>query len=199
MNKKELVIPKKEQLWADIACNNWNYPSCATVRLGLSHRGEALHLEYRVVESNTQALCTEINGPVWQDSCVEFFCSFDGKSYYNLEFNCIGTVHAAHGRDRDRRELLAPEQLEKLLICPSLGTAPVKISGECQWGLAVEIPVTLFDREKLTSFAGLTIAANFYKCGDKLPQPHYLSWSPIKTEKPDFHRPEFFGKLTYSL
>ncbi|MBO7233161.1 MAG: hypothetical protein J6V16_08435, partial [Bacteroidales bacterium] len=26
-------------------------------------------------------------------------------------------------------------------------------------------------------------------------QPHYLSWQPINTEKPDFHRPEFFGTL----
>ena len=25
--------------------------------------------------------------------------------------------------------------------------------------------------------------------------PHYLSWNPIETPKPDFHRPEFFGEL----
>ena len=30
---------------------------------------------------------------------------------------------------------------------------------------------------------------------DKTAHPHYLSWSPIGTEKPDFHRPEFFGEL----
>lgn len=37
--------------------------------------------------------------------------------------------------------------------------------------------------------------ANFYKCGDGLTVPHYLSWSPIVTEKPDFHRPEFFNQI----
>ena len=39
------------------------------------------------------------------------------------------------------------------------------------------------------------IRANFYKCGDKTAHPHFLSWSPVSTEKPDFHRPEFFGEL----
>ena len=40
-----------------------------------------------------------------------------------------------------------------------------------------------------------SIRANFYKCGDKTAHPHYLSWSPIDTPKPDFHRPDFFGEL----
>jgi hypothetical protein len=43
--------------------------------------------------------------------------------------------------------------------------------------------------------AGATLRANFYKCGDELQVPHFLSWNPIGVETPDFHRPEFFGKL----
>ena len=39
--------------------------------------------------------------------------------------------------------------------------------------------------------------ANFYKCGDKTLQPHFLSWSPIHSEKPDFHRPEDFGIINF--
>ena len=35
------------------------------------------------------------------------------------------------------------------------------------------------------------------KCGDDLTVPHFLSWNPIKTEKPDFHRPEFFGTVKF--
>ena len=38
-----------------------------------------------------------------------------------------------------------------------------------------------------------TLRLNIYKCGDKTAHPHFLSWAPIRTEKPDFHRPEFFG------
>ena len=42
------------------------------------------------------------------------------------------------------------------------------------------------------------LKANFYKCGDKLSVPHYLSWNPVTTEKPDFHRPEYFGLLEFA-
>ena len=34
---------------------------------------------------------------------------------------------------------------------------------------------------------------NLYKCGDNLSHPHFLSWQPIDTPQPDFHRPEFFA------
>jgi hypothetical protein len=45
------------------------------------------------------------------------------------------------------------------------------------------------------SLSGKKIKANFYKCGDKTEEPHYLSWSPIDTPEPDFHVPSFFGLL----
>ena len=44
---------------------------------------------------------------------------------------------------------------------------------------------------------GKEIRANFYKCGDELDKPHYLSWNPINLEKPNFHCPEFFGTLFF--
>ncbi|MBT5542155.1 MAG: hypothetical protein HOK34_04920, partial [Gammaproteobacteria bacterium] len=28
-------------------------------------------------------------------------------------------------------------------------------------------------------------------------KPHYLTWNPVETSNPDFHRPEFFGKLIF--
>jgi hypothetical protein len=39
--------------------------------------------------------------------------------------------------------------------------------------------------------------ANFYKCGDKTKRAHFLSWNPIDIAKPDFHRPDFFGEITF--
>ena len=38
---------------------------------------------------------------------------------------------------------------------------------------------------------------NFYKCGSKTAHPHYVSWSAIDGDKPDFHRPDCFGKLWF--
>ena len=39
------------------------------------------------------------------------------------------------------------------------------------------------------------VRGNFYKCGDKTAHPHFVSWNPVGTPSPDFHRPEFFGEL----
>ena len=41
------------------------------------------------------------------------------------------------------------------------------------------------------------IVGNFYKCADGTDSMHFVSWSPIPTAKPDFHRPEFFGILIF--
>ena len=69
--------------------------------------------------------------------------------------------------------------------------------GECSWEVALVIPYSAFFMHNITSLGGKTIRANFYKCGDKLQTPHFLSWSPIDLEKPNFHCPEFFGELHF--
>ena len=42
---------------------------------------------------------------------------------------------------------------------------------------------------------GLQLWANFYVCGDRTPCPCYGAWNDVQTTTPDFHRPEFFGRL----
>ena len=69
--------------------------------------------------------------------------------------------------------------------------------GECTWEVALLIPYKVFFKHAITGLDGMSIRANFYKCGDELQKPHFLSWSPIKIEKPDFHRPDFFGLLEF--
>ena len=49
----------------------------------------------------------------------------------------------------------------------------------------------------ITDFGGRTLHGNFYKCGDLLQVPHFLSWNPIQLPKPCFHCPEFFGELIF--
>jgi Carbohydrate-binding family 9 len=44
---------------------------------------------------------------------------------------------------------------------------------------------------------GKKCKANFYKCGDKLAQPHFLAWNRIETPEPDFHQPAFFGDIEF--
>ena len=58
-------------------------------------------------------------------------------------------------------------------------------------------PQALF-MHSLTDWSGLKAKVNLYKCGDKLSQPHFLSWKPIAAPKPDFHLPEFFEQIKFS-
>ena len=48
---------------------------------------------------------------------------------------------------------------------------------------------------KVDYVSGYTFKGNFYKCGDETDYPHFGMWNPVGTEKPDFHRPEYFGEL----
>jgi hypothetical protein len=43
----------------------------------------------------------------------------------------------------------------------------------------------------------MTLRGNCYKCGDLTEQEHYLSWNPVTSEHPCFHRPQDFGRLVF--
>jgi hypothetical protein len=57
--------------------------------------------------------------------------------------------------------------------------------------------VSCFGFDALTSLDGVAAAANFYKVGSGLSVPHYLTWNPVGTPAPDYHRPEFFGEVLF--
>ena len=40
-------------------------------------------------------------------------------------------------------------------------------------------------------------AGNFYKCGDQTQVPHYLAWSSLTCDTPDYHRRGDFGTLVF--
>lgn len=171
------------------------YPYKPDVHFSIAYGHSALLLQYEVKEKFIKAANGSINGPVYQDSCVEFFISLDdGATYYNFEFNCIGTVLAGFGKGREGRETLPNEALEKV-------RSEVRISrGEGSgvvWEITLAIPLETFLHHSQLVLQGKSCKANFYKCGDKLPEPHFLSWSNIKSEEPDFHLSKFFGALHF--
>ena len=130
-------------------------------------------------------------GRSWEDSCVEIFLQNPANpaEYYNFETTSRGFLLAAHGPDRDNRTILDSAQLAQVQRSKQLASV---IGDFVCWGMSVRIPASLFG---LTSFEGVQLRGNLYKCADKSKTPHYLSAFPIETEKPDFHRPEFFDIL----
>jgi hypothetical protein len=163
--------------------------------IGWSER--CLHLNYFVKEESIMALTGTDQGPVWKDSCVEFFVSPDANDfYYNFEFNCIGTCLLAFGNSRHEREYAPQEVLSGIKRISSLErkTFP-DIKGNHAWELSIEIPAEAFFKHPGFRPGKGNMKGNFYKCGDGLSKVHYLTWNPVKTAQPDYHRPEFFGNL----
>ena len=83
--------------------------------------------------------------------------------------------------------------MEQILRFGHLEGGPLDKDGIQSWRVGVVIPFELIGLHP--DNLPHSIRANFYKCGDKTAHPHYVSWSPIDTPKPDFHRPDFFGEL----
>jgi len=178
---------------------NWEaFPYCPDLKFRIAHTGTEIWIKFYVKEKNILAQETRTNGDVYKDSTVEFFISVDKKNYYNFEFNCIGTIHIGYGPGRGNRTPITPEIAEKIEITSSLGKQPfAEKQGFFEWEMMIRIPLVTFEHDKLKTFNGLKAAANFYKCGDETSDPHFITWNPIKTETPDYHRPEFFGDLDF--
>jgi hypothetical protein len=165
------------------------------VAFSIAHTEGFIFLKYYVQEQHIRAVNNEANGSVWEDSCVEFFIRFDETTYYNLECNAIGTILLGFGKERNNRELLPKEVIETISFHSTIQNN--QKDQTIDWTMTLAIPLSIFTHHPHLSLKGKTYHANFYKCGDKLPQPHFLTWSNIETENPDFHQPEFFGPLFF--
>ena len=162
------------------------------VRFVIGHGHDMVFLKYYVSEKYIAANYHRINETVYKDSCVEFFIGFEHDlNYYNLEFNSAGTVLGQYGCGKANREFLNCEVLE--LIDTETKIKFNHLDQLFEWELTIAIPTAVFEFHHIDDFAGVTCRLNFFKCGDDLPAPHYLAWNNIHTNKPDFHRPEFFG------
>ena len=200
-NPSSIIECMKDVRVNEIACVNWPgaYPSAPKVTFKIAHDGSNLFLHFFVEENEVLAKTTEDNGPVWTDSCVEFFMSFgDSPFYYNAEFSCIGKALLGYRKDRKDVEHASADVMNLIKRYPSLGSEPFdKKQGDFKWNMLLVIPVSAYWRSGINSFSGIEARANFYKCGDHLTTPHFLSWNPIHTEKPNFHVPQYFGKLNF--
>lgn len=154
-----------------------------------------LAVEFRVRGLDLRSMELEDCSRSWEDSCCEFFIAHptDG-TYYNFEVTCAGALLCGKRKDRNNFTLLSAESLKRVRRHCSLSKEPRDIKGGIHsWSIALLIPFDLIDIQELPS----SLRGNFYKCGDKTATPHYVSWSPVHTPSPDFHRPEFFGELVF--
>ncbi len=175
-----------------------------TTEVKLQYDAGNLYVIFRVQDRFVRAAATQIHGDVWLDSCVEFFFAPNaghGTSYFNLEINCCGVpLMQTHDGPRTGTRFIDIEKCKKIEIASSL-QAPIEgeIAEPTAWTLEYRLPFEIFaDTAEFTNPApGVTWRANFYKCADESSHPHWITWSPITEEQPDFHRPDYFGELQF--
>lgn len=198
MNLQELDLEMEKQASKFAVCeNNWpkDAPYTPDCNGSIARAKGHLAVMFHVRGLDLRATALEDGGNCWEDSCCEFFITdpYDG-TYYNFELNCIGSLLAAKRTSRIDSSPLDSALLTRVLRFSSLKHQEINASDTVfSWTVAMLIPFEVIgiDGDNLP----VSARCNFYKCGDKTAHPHFLSWNPIQTPKPDFHRPECFGGL----
>ena len=168
-------------------------PDCGIRASGqFCHDSLYLYVRLCAVEKEIRAEYTAPLSPVCRDSCLEFFFMPEGEDrYFNFEINPNGCLYIGFGHGRADSTALYRNGMRELFDIRAERTAD-------GWAVSYRIPLSflrLFWPD--FTFTG-TLRANVYKCGDETAQAHYLSWNPVTSETPDFHRPEDFGEMRFA-
>lgn len=159
--------------------------------------GEGIYALLWSFEDNIRCECTKRDDPVYTDSCLELFLMpVEGdKRYVNFEMNKNGVYLSQIGETREERRFIK----ELTALEPVITPFEVEESGKTAWGCEIFLPEKFISELYQTDFSvcECTVKGNFYKCGDLTDAPHYGAHFPVKTDKPDFHRPEFFGDIIF--
>ena len=155
---------------------------------------DSIVVDFRVSGLDLRVQNLEDGGSSWEDSCCEIFLQAPGKAEYcNFEVNAAGKMTAARGTGRNDRVSLSADEFASIVRMAGIEGPQDYAGGIWSWRVILMIPFELMglDPENLPA----SLRGNIYKCGDKTAHPHFLSWNPIDTPNPDFHRPEFFGEF----
>ena len=166
------------------------FPKSYNATARLAHCDEGLILRMDAEEWPIKIKTMKVNSEVCLDSCMEFFFipNTEDENYINIEATAGAVPLCYIGKEREGRKSIKP--IEEGLEFKSL------IEFGRGWRLYVFIPYS-FIRSRYSSVS-TEMRANFYKCGDETEIEHYNTWNKVETPEPDYHRPEFFGKVILS-
>ena len=166
---------------------------------------EHIYVIFRVEDQYVRAVAEEYHGPVWKDSCVEFFFAPGQEpslGYLNLETNCGGTALLHYqklpGQNIREIDIADMSQIEIAHSLPKIVNP--EITESIVWTLEYRLPLAIIRKycEVTTPEPGVTWRANFYKCAESNSHPHWLTWSFVDHPEPSFHQPAFFGTLEFT-
>ena len=145
----------------------------------------------KTVEKDPLRTYIQDDDPVYLDSAVEFFLNMEPEKseprYLNFEMNANGALLAQFGKKNQRTRL---KQLTERQV-----TCKVKLEEE-EWSVLLRIPLEMVEEVYGKKITGelIPFSFNWYKISETKEQEHYISFTQIDNDYPDFHLPKFFEK-----
>ena len=198
--KEYTIVRRPENLdWNNIPSLQMNClyetePLPISAQAQLCYDDEALYVRLSAVEEHIRAENFGTLDEICEDSCLEFFFSpMEGdRRYFNIECNLNEKLYLGMGSNVQTLVRFVPE-------FPAIHPKAQRTADG--WETVYSVPYS-FIRQFFPDFSpapGKTMKANFYKCGDKTVQPHYLCWCPVvKLPAASFHNPDTFGTLRFA-
>lgn len=156
--------------------------------------GEGFYLKMVCVEKDPLRTYIADQDPVYQDSAMEAFLQFesarereDSPLYMNFEVNANGALLAGYGTSRIYRSYFSKEDLEEIGCRAAIE--------DDRWNFTLKIPQGILEGVygPIHLEEGSKFRCNFYKICETASNEHYASYSPVLSEIPSFHLPEFFA------
>ena len=193
-----LPVHTEAPVWTELPClavDNVQWLGDTGVRMWqqMCYDADFLYVRQYAQEPNQRTQLTGQLQQVCEDSCMEFFFTpGDDDRYFNLEMNPNGAARLAFGPPAGPRTLLLPRDMEQLFAIKAERTAD-------SWTLTYRIPLSFLQLfyPDFRYVSGAALRGNCYKCGDLTDHPHYLSWNPVQSDVPAFHRPQDFGLFLF--
>ncbi len=145
------------------------------------------------------------NDPVSRDDCCEaFICPVPSGSerldYINYEINCLGTWKVGYHAKSRGKNLGDWTDVKHLEIGRVIrGTCNDDSDEDGGWTLEFSVPYEHF-AEFGADFPpkdGQVIYLGLHRCGGDT-NAQYSQWAPSQTDRPSYHQPQDFGKVTFS-
>ena len=165
---------------------------CPKIVFSVTYSDAGFHVHFDAYEKNPKRVINEHFGPVHLDSCLEWFINFDPEhthKYINFEVNSAGFINFSLRVDRNNDEKFTLEDAE----CLGIKTEIL----DDMWTLDYTVPFEFIKKyyPHYEFKTGAVLPSNVYKCGDETEFEHYGCWKMVDREKPDFHKPEYFGRM----
>lgn len=155
------------------------------------YRNQEWIVKIKVMEKEPLRTYTQNDEPVYLDSAVEFFLNMEPEKYnpryLNFEVNANGALLTEFGKKNQRVKL---KQITDRHV-----TCMAEIDEEA-WTVLLRIPLAIIEEvygKKMTG-AYVPFTFNLYKISECKEHEHYISYSQIENEYPDFHLPQFFER-----